>query len=316
MPTDRGLAIVFAGTPDFAVPSLDAISASRHGVAAVFTQPDRPSGRGRHLTTSPVKERALALGLPVLQPATLKGGEAARAIASFSPDVMVVVAYGLLLPPEVLAVPRLGCINVHASLLPRWRGAAPIARAILAGDARTGVCIMRMEAGLDTGPVMLAREVAIGPRESAGELEARLAEAGGAAIVEALDALAAGRAGFVAQDPARATYAAKLTKAEARLDWREDAAALARRVRALYPRPMAETTLDGAQLRIHEAEAASTAPGPVPGTIVSAGADGIVVVAGKGALALKRVQLPGRRAVGARELANARSLLGKVLGSL
>ena len=313
MPTDRGLAIVFAGTPDFAVPSLDAIAASRHGIAAVFTQPDRPRGRGRHLATSPVKERALALGLPVLQPATLKGGEAARAIASFSPDVMVVVAYGLLLPPEVLAVPRLGCLNVHASLLPRWRGAAPIARAILAGDARTGVCIMRMEAGLDTGPVMLAREVAVGPRESAGELEARLAVAGGAAIVEALDALAAGRAGFVPQDPARATYAAKLTKAEARLDWREGAAALARRVRALYPRPIAETTLEGAQLRIHEAEAVSTAPGPVPGTIVSAGADGIVVMAGEGALALKRVQLPGRRAVGARELANARALVGKVL---
>jgi methionyl-tRNA formyltransferase len=310
---DRGLAIVFAGTPDFAVPSLDAIAASRHGIAAVFTQPDRPSGRGRHLAASPVKERALALGLPVLQPATLKGGEAARAIASFSPDVMVVVAYGLLLPPEVLAVPRLGCLNVHASLLPRWRGAAPIARAILAGDARTGVCIMRMEAGLDTGPVMLAREVAIGPRESAGELEARLAEAGAAAIVEALDALAAGRAGFVAQDSARATYAVKLTKAEARLDWREDAAALARRVRALYPRPIAETTLEGAQLRIHEAEAVSTAPGPVPGTIVSAGVDGIVVMAGEGALALKRVQLPGRRAVGASELANARSLVGKVL---
>ena len=313
MPTERGLAIVFAGTPDFAVPSLDAIAASGHAIAAVFTQPDRPSGRGRHLAASPVKERAIALGLPVLQPATLKGGEAVRAIASFSPDVMVVVAYGLLLPPEVLAVPRLGCLNVHASLLPRWRGAAPIARAILAGDARTGVCIMRMEAGLDTGPVMLVRDVAIGPRESAGELEARLAEAGGAAIVEALDALAAGRAAFVAQNPARATYAAKLTKAEARLDWHEDAAALERRVRALYPRPIAETSLEGAQLRIHEAESVSITPGPVPGTIVSAGADGIVVMAGEGALALKRVQLPGRRAVGARELANARSLVGRVL---
>lgn len=172
---------------------------------------------------------------------------------------------------------------------------------------------MRMEAGLDTGPVMLARDVAIGPRESAGELEARLAEAGGAAIVEALDALAAGRAAFVAQDPAHATYAAKLTKAEARLDWHERAAALERRVRALYPRPIAETSLEGAQLRIHEAESVSITPGPVPGTIVSAGADGIVVMAGEGALALKRVQLPGRRAVAARELANARSLVGRVL---
>ncbi len=310
---DRGLAVVFAGTPDFAVPSLDAIAASRHRIAAVFTQPDRPSGRGRHLAVSPVKERALALGVPVRQPATLKGGEAARAIASFAPDVMVVVAYGLLLPREVLALPRLGCLNVHASLLPRWRGAAPVARAILAGDARTGICIMRMEAGLDTGPVMLARETAIGPRETAGQLEARLAEAGGGAIAEALDALAAGRAAFVAQDPALATYAAKLTKAEARLDWREGAAALERRVRALNPRPVAETTLDGAQLRIHEAEAVSTVAGPVPGTIVSAGADGIVVMAGEGALALRRVQLPGRRAVAASALANARSLVGRVL---
>jgi methionyl-tRNA formyltransferase len=313
MPTDRGLAVAFAGTPHFAVPSLDAIAASRHRVVAAFTQPDRPSGRGRHIAPSPVKERALALGIPVLQPASLKGAEAERAIAAFAPDVMVVVAYGLLLPPEVLALPRLGCLNVHASLLPRWRGAAPVARAILAGDARTGVCIMRMEAGLDTGPVMLAREVAIGARESAGELGARLARVGGAAIAEALDALADGRAEFAAQDPARATYAAKLTKAEARLDWREDAAALERRVRALNPRPVAETTLDGAQLRIHEAEAVSVAPGPVPGTIVSAGADGIVVMAGEGALALRRVQLPGRRAVGARELANARSLVGRVL---
>ena len=313
MPTDRGLAVAFAGTPEFAVPSLDAIAASRHRVVAAFTQPDRPSGRGRHIAPSPVKERALALGIPVLQPASLKGAEAARAIAALAPDVMVVVAYGLLLPPEVLAVPRLGCLNVHASLLPRWRGAAPVARAILAGDARTGVCIMRMEGGLDTGPVMLAREVAIGPRESAGELEARLAEAGGAAIAEALDALAAGQARFVPQDAARATYAAKLTKAEARLDWREDAAALARRVRALNPRPVAETTLDGAQLRIHEAEAVSVMPGPVPGTIVSAGTDGIVVMAGEGALALRRVQLPGRRAVSARELANSRALVGRVL---
>jgi methionyl-tRNA formyltransferase len=174
---------------------------------------------------------------------------------------------------------------------------------------------MRMEAGLDTGPVMLAYRTPIGPRESAGELEARLAQAGGTLLVEALDALAEGRAVLTPQDPARATYAAKLTKAEARLDWRADATALARRVRALQPRPVAETTLDGAQLRIHEAEAVRAAPGPVPGTVVSAGADGIVVVAGEGALALLRVQLPGRRAVTAGELSNARPLVGKVLGS-
>ncbi|HET8691737.1 MAG TPA: methionyl-tRNA formyltransferase [Steroidobacteraceae bacterium] len=312
---DPRLAVAFAGTPDFAVPSLEAIAASRHRLVAVFTQPDRPSGRGRKASASPVKERALALGLPVRQPASLKDAAAAAEIAAFAPDVMVVVAYGLLLPPAVLAIPRLGCLNVHASLLPRWRGAAPIARAILAGDARTGVCIMRMEEGLDTGPVMLARELPIGERETAGELEQKLAAEGGRAIVEALDALAAGRASFTPQDPAGATYAAKLTKAEARLDWREDASALERRVRALNPRPVAETTLDGAQLRVYEAQARPAAPSRVPGTVIAADADGIVVMAGHDALAILRAQLPGRRVVSAAELANARPLVGKVLGS-
>jgi len=310
---DPRLAVVFAGTPDFALPSLEAVFSSRHRIAAVFTQPDRPSGRGRRQSASPVKERALALGLPVLQPSSLKGEEVAAGIAGFAPDVMVVVAYGLLLPPAVLAIPALGCLNVHASLLPRWRGAAPVARAILAGDAQTGVCIMRMNAGLDTGPVMGARELAIGARETAGELELRLAEEGGAALFAALDALAAGRAAFTPQDDAQATYAAKLTKAEARLDWREDAAALERRVRALNPRPVAETTLDGAQLRVFEAAVVAAAPGPVPGTVLAAGAGGIVVMTGRDALALRRVQLPGRRPVAAAELANARVLAGKVL---
>jgi methionyl-tRNA formyltransferase len=310
---DPGLAVVFAGTPDFAVPSLEAITSSRHRLVAVFTQPDRPSGRGRRLTAGPVKERALALGIPVRQPDTMRDADAREAIASFAPDVMVVVAYGLMLPTEVLALPRFGCLNVHASLLPRWRGAAPVARAILAGDAATGVCIMRIEAGLDTGPVMLARELAIGARATAGELELRLAEEGGAAVVAALDALDAGTAKFTPQDPRLATYAAKLSKAEARLDWREGAAALERRVRALNPRPVAETTLDGAQLRIFESRVVAASPGHVPGTILSAGADGIVVMTGEQALALTRVQLPGRRAVSAAELANSRPLAGRVL---
>ncbi len=310
---DPGLAVVFAGTPDFAVPSLEAITSSRHRLVAVFTQPDRPSGRGRRVTAGPVKERALALGIPVRQPDTLRDAGAREAIASFAPDVMVVVAYGLLLPTDVLALPRFGCLNVHASLLPRWRGAAPVARAILAGDAATGVCIMRMEAGLDTGPVMLARELAIGARTTAGELELRLAEEGGAAIAAALDALDAGTAKFTPQDPRLATYAAKLSKAEARLDWREGAAALERRVRALNPRPVAETTLDGAQLRIFESRVVAASPGRVAGTILSAGADGIVVMTGEQALALTRVQLPGRRAVSAAELANSRPLAGRVL---
>jgi methionyl-tRNA formyltransferase len=313
MSSDRRLAVVFAGTPEFALPALEAIAGSRHRIVAVFTQPDRPSGRGRRLGASPVKERALALGLQLRQPATLRDAAATAELAGFAPDVLVVVAYGLLLPPAVLEAPKLGCINVHASLLPRWRGAAPIARAILAGDRSTGVCIMRMEQGLDTGPVMTRRETDIAPRETAGELEARLAVLGGAAIVDALDALAAGKASFEPQDDSRATWAAKLSKSEARLDWREDAAALERRVRALNPRPVAETTLDGAQLRVFEAEAVSAPPGPVPGTILRADAQGIVVMTGDGALALLRVQLPGRRAVTAGQLANARPLAGRVL---
>jgi len=312
---DPSLAVVFAGTPDFALPSLEAIASSRHRICAVFTQPDRPSGRGRRLAAGPVKERALELGFPVRQPASLRASDAAAQIAACAPDVMVVAAYGLLLPPGILALPRSGCLNVHASLLPRWRGAAPVARAILAGDEKTGICIMRMEAGLDTGPVMLRRETAIGPRETAGELEARLAQEGGAAIVAALDALAADRAGFEPQDSSRATWAAKLTKAEARLDWREPASALERRVRALNPRPVAETALDGAQLRIYEAEVVPAAPGPVPGTILGADAAGVVVMTGEQALALKRLQLPGRRSVSAAELANARPLAGRVLGN-
>ena len=310
---DRSLAVVFAGTPDFALPSLDAIAASRHHLVAVCTQPDRRSGRGQRFAASPVKERALALGLPVLQPATLRDGAARDALAAFAPEVMVVVAYRLLLPPAILELPREGCLNVHASLLPRWRGAAPIARAIMAGDAKTGVCIMRMEAGLDTGPVMLRREVEIGARETAGELESRLADLGGSAIVESLDGLAAGRASCEPQDPARATYAAKLAKSEARLDWREPAGVLDRRIRALNPRPVAETTLDGAQLRIYEAEVVAAPAGPVPGTILGADAKGIIVMTGDQALALSRVQLPGRRPVTASQLANARPLAGRVL---
>ncbi len=313
MPAERGLAVVFAGTPAFALDSLDAIAASRHPIRAVFTQPDRPSGRGRALAVGPVKERALALGLPIRQPASLKGAGVAAEIAALSPDVLVVVAYGLLLPPAILEMPRLGCVNLHASLLPRWRGAAPVARAILAGDARTGICIMRMEAGLDTGPVMLRRETQIAASETAGQLEERLAREGGLALVAALDALAEGRAAFEPQEESRATYAAKLTKAEARLDWREPAELLARRVRAFNPRPIAETTLDGAQLRIHAAEPAAAGDGPLPGTIVGADTAGITVMTGAGALRLLRVQLPGRRVVAASELANARILAGKVL---
>ena len=310
---DQSLAVAFAGTPDFAMPALDAIAASRHRLVVIYTQPDRPAGRGRRLTASPVKERGLALGLPIQQPETLRDTAAPGVLAAFAPAVMVVVAYGLLLPPAILELPRLGCLNIHASLLPRWRGAAPVARAIMAGDAVTGVCIMRLEAGLDTGPVMLRHEVPVGPRETAGELQARLAAEGARLIVPALDALAAGTAAFEPQDLRHATYAHKLEKSEARLDWREPAALLDRRIRALNPWPVAETTLDGAQLRIFEAGVVAAQSGSVPGTILQAGADGIVVMTGEQALAIRRLQLPGRRAVPAADFANARRLVGLVL---
>ncbi len=310
---DRSLAVAFAGTPSFAVPALDAIAASHHRLAVVYTQPDRPAGRGQALAASPVKQRAQALGLPLEQPESLREPEARTRLSGHSPDVMVVVAYGLLLPQALLDLPLLGCLNIHASLLPRWRGAAPVARAIEAGDATTGVCVMRMEAGLDTGPVMMKKETAIAPRETAGELEARLAAQGARMIVAALDELGEGRATFAPQDSAQATYARKLRKSEARIDWREPADVIERRVRALNPWPVAETKLEGLQLRIWQARVVAAASGPQPGTILAAGPQGVVVMTGKDALALERLQLPGRRAVGAADFANTRGFVGLVL---
>lgn len=310
---DKSLAVAFAGTPSFALPALDAIAASQHRLTVVYTQPDRPAGRGQALAASPVKLRALSLGVAVEQPETLRDPAAPARLSAHSPDVMVVVAYGLLLPQVVLDVPRLGCLNIHASMLPRWRGAAPVARAIEAGDAATGVCIMRMEAGLDAGPVMMRKQVPIGPRETAGELEVRLAAEGARMIGAALDALAGGRASFEPQDPAQATYARKLQKSEARIDWREPAEAIERRVRALNPWPVAETKLEGLQLRIWQAHVVAAAAGPRPGAIVAAGPQGVVVMTGRDALAIERLQLPGRRAVGAADFVNTGGFIGLVL---
>ncbi len=310
---DKSLAVAFAGTPSFALPALDGIATSRHRLVVVYTQPDRPAGRGLALAASPVKERAQSLGLPVEQPETLREAMAPTRLAAFSPDVMVVVAYGLLLPQAILDVPRLGCLNIHASILPRWRGAAPVARAIEAGDTKTGVCIMRMDSGLDTGPVMLRHELTIAPRETAGELELRLASRGAGLIVAALDALAENRASFEAQDPALATYARKLRKSEARIDWREPAELIERRVRALNPWPVAEARLEGLQLRIWQASVVAAAAGPQPGTILAAGPVGLVVMTGRDALVIERLQMAGRRTVAAADFANTRDLVGLVL---
>ena len=306
--------IVFAGTPEFSVAALDALHAAGHSIVAVYTQPDRPAGRGRTLNASPVKRRAIELGLPVEQPATLKSPESAAGLKSHDPGLMVVVAYGLILPQSILDVPRLGCLNIHASLLPRWRGAAPIQRAILAGDTRTGVTIMKMDAGLDTGPMLLVRPIDIGSRENAGSLHDRLAALGAEAIVTAIDSWAAGSVVPVAQPPDGATYAAKIRKEEAVIDWSRAAGEIARQVRAFNPWPIAETRWQGQQLRIWEAEPCSDGTTAVPGTVVEAANGRLAVAAGSGSLEVHRLQLAGRNATSAAEFLNAHHVLGARLG--
>ncbi|RZA35860.1 MAG: methionyl-tRNA formyltransferase [Lysobacteraceae bacterium] len=298
--------IVFAGTPAFAVPSLRAANLQGE-VIAVYTQPDRPAGRGRGLTPSPVKLEAIQRGIPVLQPETLKRTESQQALRDMAPDLLVVVAYGLILPRAVLAIPRFGCWNVHASLLPRWRGAAPIQRAIEAGDSETGVCLMQLEAGLDTGPVLLAQTTPIGPEETGGQLHDRLAELGAGVLA---DGLALRRADVLPrpwkQPEAGVTYAHKLDKHEARLDWNEPAPALARKVRAFEPWPVAEATVAGERLRIHGAVALELAHGFAPGTLLAAGKQGLDIACGQGALRLRVVQREGGKAITAADYVNAR----------
>jgi methionyl-tRNA formyltransferase len=322
------LRLGFAGTPAFAVPALDALFRSGHTLEAVLTKQDRAAGRGRQVQVSPVKRRALELGIPVHQPASFKDPDALRALLGL--DALVVVAYGLLLPPAALAAPRLGCFNIHASLLPRWRGAAPIQRAVLAGDEMTGISIMRMEAQLDTGPVLAARAIDIGPLETAGALQDRLAALGAELICEALEALAAGRATEVPQPAIGVTYAAKISKSEADIDWREDAVQVLRKVRAFNPSPVAQTLWDKVQLRIWEASlapAGAAAPGggapghaaapetAMPGAVIRAAPEGIDVACGTGALRITRLQLPGRKAVTSAEFVRAERLAGARLGA-
>lgn len=283
---------------------------------AAYTQPDRPAGRGRALTASPVKQRAAALGIPVLQPVSLRQPDSVAQLASYRPDVMIVVAYGLILPQAILDVPRFGCLNIHASLLPRWRGAAPIQRAIIAGDARTGITIMRMEAGLDTGPMLLVRALEIGPHETGGALHDRLASMGAQAIVSALDGWLSGELPPVPQPAEGVTYAAKISKDEALIDWSLSAPDIERRVRAFNPWPVCETRLHGVQLRVWAAVAEASEPTgtATPGTVLQARDDGIRIQTGAGVLRLDRLQLPGRKPVGARDFLNSQSLEGERLG--
>jgi len=300
------LRIVFAGTPDFAVPSLRA-AAQRGEVVAVYTQPDRPAGRGRELQASPVKLEALKRGIPVLQPESLKSGISRDALRALQPDLMVVVAYGLLLPQRILDIPKFGCWNVHASLLPRWRGAAPIQRAIEAGDRETGACLMQMEKGLDTGPVLLRQAIAIGDSETGGQLHDRLSELGAQVLADGLGLLRAGIRPVPQPQPVEgATYAHKLDKAEAKLDWLLPAPVVANKVRAFNPWPMAEADLAGDRVRIHGAVALPLVHQARPGTVLAAGRDGIDMACGEGALRIRVLQRAGGKAITAADYLNAR----------
>jgi len=314
------LRVAFAGTPEFAVPALRALAGSFHALVGVLTQPDRPAGRGRELKQSPVKQAALELGLPLAQPAQLKSVAERAPLVQWASDVLIVVAYGLLLPPAALTIPRLGCLNIHASLLPRWRGAAPIQRAILAGDAETGVTIIQLDQGLDTGPMLAQRRVTIAAGIDAAQLAAQLAAQGAALLLETLDALEAGRVRAEPQPPQGATYARKIDKREARIDWTASAETIERQVRAFSPWPVAETSWRDQRLRVWEAHAGRPralalpagpeAVGAVPGDVIGSSGEGVEVLCGQGTLVITRLQLEGRRALPAGEFIRGQVLSG------
>ena len=305
--------IVFAGTPEFSVPPLRALLGSGHQLVGVYTQPDRPAGRGRKLSPSPVKEVALDAGIPVFQPANFKDPADVAVLESLHADLMIVVAYGLLLPRRVLDAPRLGCVNIHASVLPRWRGAAPIQRAVLAGDATSGVTIMRMEEGLDTGPMFLIEEVSLAPDETGGSLHDRLSTLGASALMTALPGILDGTLAAEPQDDSRSCYARKLDKSEAAIDWTRPAVDIERQVRAFNPWPVAQTRFEDAFLRVWRAHAVGGV-GATPGTVMNATRSGIDVATGDGLLRITELQLPGKRAMSAQDFINTNNIQGTLLG--
>lgn len=311
----RALNVIFAGTPEFAAITLDALLKTQHRICAVYTQPDRPAGRGRKLTPGPVKQLALQHGLTVLQPESLKSQQVQSELNAFNADVMVVVAYGLILPPAILQAPTLGCINVHASLLPRWRGAAPIQRAILAGDRQTGVTIMQMDVGLDTGDMLLVRTTPIESTDTAETLHDRLAVIGAEALVETLQLLSEGQTKPEKQDDTLATYAEKLQKSEALIDWHQSAQAIHRKVCAFNPWPVAQTGLEGKVVRIWQSEVVQQHYTESPGTVIDESKSGIDVATGDGVLRIRKLQLPGGKPLEVADFLNAHSVKGKTLES-
>lgn len=302
------LRLLFAGTPDFAERHLDALLNSRHNVVAVLTQPDRPAGRGKKLQPSPVKQRALDADIDVLQPVSLKDPQIQQHLAELEVDAMIVVAYGLILPKAVLDIPRYGCLNVHASVLPRWRGAAPIQRAVEAGDLESGVSIMQMDVGLDTGPVLAVRTLVLDDAETGGSLHDRLAALGPPALLSVLDDLDNARARAAVQDDSQANYARKIDKAECQIDWSQPAEVLARRIRAFNPAPVCFSHLGSERVKIWLASAEANPASPTPpGTILEADRDKLRVACGEGSLSLLQAQFPGGKALTAAQLINGRA---------
>ncbi|MBG6242575.1 MAG: methionyl-tRNA formyltransferase [Candidatus Symbiopectobacterium sp. Dall1.0] len=304
--SESSLCIIFAGTPDFAARHLDALLASPHQVVGVFTQPDRPAGRGNKLTPSPVKVLAEQHGVPVLQPKSLRPAENQQLVADLQADIMVVVAYGLILPQAVLDMPHLGCINVHGSLLPRWRGAAPIQRSLWAGDAETGVTIMQMDAGLDTGAMLHKLSCPITPQDTSASLYDRLAELGPQGLLTTLASLAQGTAVAEKQDDSLATYAEKLNKEEAKLDWSLSAEQLERCIRAFNPWPVSYITIDEQPVKVWKASALDTNHRAQPGTIINADKQGIQVATAQGVLNLLQLQPTGKKPMSVQDLLNSR----------
>ena len=306
--------IIFAGTPDFAASSLEALTQTEHEICAVYTQPDRPAGRGRKLQPSPVKSVAIEHHIPVYQPVNFKEAEALEQLAGLGADLMIVAAYGLILPPKVLATPKLGCINIHASLLPRWRGAAPIQRAIMAGDKETGITIMQMDKGLDTGDMLLKLALTIQPDETAETLHDRLADLGSQALLEALPSIESRSAVATPQAETETSYAAKLLKQEALINWNLPATEIERKVRAFNSWPVAQTTFEGKQLRIWQAHATSSNTSEPAGTIILADGKQLAVATGDGTLQIIELQPPGKKRMTAQAFMNSRNLQGASLG--